>query len=367
LQFDQQLSSADITKIGSSGGIDFYVVTAENQSDYQVKELYGVIGGAYASAYLPVDPLSSSSAPGIAWTQNTPDSQPVSNTNTYTSAAAGCGSAYGYVIAKNIDPSQLVKAGVGPASETIYQLPTSSSLFSDYYTNNYGGGSGLQDSTLQNLSLSDFQADHAVILAKNSLGEYVVYQRTDMFEGGGCGKPVIYLYPEAPTDVNVKIGADVTASDPTYGQDGWNDVLALPGGKLIYQDKSYNSLFWEGIGLGSYPQINSGTVVPSAAAVSTIKKQLSEQGFSGSEISDFLAYWQPKLPNTPYVRLTWFNTSQMNQLAPLDITPKPTTLIRTFLDFQGLEKPISLSPQTFHAPERQGFTVVEWGGLLRTN
>ncbi len=71
------------------------------------------------------------------------------------------------------------------------------------------------------------------------------------------------------------------------------------------------------------------------------------------------------MPNKPYVRLSWLDTNQMNELAPLTITPKPQTLIRTFLDFDGLDKPITIRPQKFIMSKRNGFTIVEWGGLLR--
>jgi hypothetical protein len=50
---------------------------------------------------------------------------------------------------------------------------------------------------------------------------------------------------------------------------------------------------------------------------------------------------------------------------PLTITPTPDTQIRLFLDFEGLTTPIPLAPQMLSAPPRSGFTVVEWGGLLR--
>lgn len=55
----------------------------------------------------------------------------------------------------------------------------------------------------------------------------------------------------------------------------------------------------------------------------------------------------------------------MNILAPLRVNPNPTTVIRVFLDAKGLDTPITLTPQTFTKPERVGFTLVEWGGLLR--
>jgi hypothetical protein len=70
------------------------------------------------------------------------------------------------------------------------------------------------------------------------------------------------------------------------------------------------------------------------------------------------------MPNTPYTRLTWFGTSDMNKLAPLHITPKPDTMIRVFLDFQGLKEPIAIPAQTLSSIPRKGFTVIEWGGLL---
>ena len=71
------------------------------------------------------------------------------------------------------------------------------------------------------------------------------------------------------------------------------------------------------------------------------------------------------MPSTPYVRLTWFGTQQLNALAPLYVTPKPDTMIRIFLDFEGLKNPTQIKPQTLSAIPRKGFTLVEWGGLLR--
>jgi hypothetical protein len=357
--FNTPVKPSDLIKIGTQGGITYYEAVASDKSDYQVREIYGAIGGIYAASYVPVDPLTGSTYPAISWRSGTSYT-----TSTYTSASSGCGSANGYVVSKGVSPSDLTVAGTGPGNETIYDLPLSSQLFKDYYAE-YGTGSGLTDSSLQNLSTTAFQNAHAVIVAKNALGDYVVYERTDMFIGGGCGKPVIYLYPTTKAVVNVSVGAKISKSTPDYGANGWRGVLATPNGQLTYNGKPYSSLYWEGQGLGSYPLITSGTVVPRSEAVSTIKTQLHEQGLNPEEIADFIAYWEPKLPDTPYVRLSWLNTAQMNQLAPLNINPRPATLIRVFLDFEGLNYPISLPPQTLTAPARHGFTVVEWGGLLR--
>ena len=79
----------------------------------------------------------------------------------------------------------------------------------------------------------------------------------EAFSGGGdgwycIGKPVIYLYPEKPTlvDVTVKTEGKIVISDPqieTYGGlgspkqsvGGWTNVLANPDGTLLYQNKTY--------------------------------------------------------------------------------------------------------------------------------
>jgi hypothetical protein len=103
--------------------------------------------------------------------------------------------------------------------------------------------------------------------------------------------------------------------------------------------------------------------VKHADVVATMRTQLGQQGLEQNEINDFVDYWKDRIPEQPYVRLTWFNTDQMNELAPLSITPKPTTTIRVFLDMAGFDKPFVMPAQHFSAPERKGFTAVEWGGL----
>jgi hypothetical protein len=60
-------------------------------------------------------------------------------------------------------------------------------------------------------------------------------------------KPVIYLYPEKETlvDVSVKTEGKIVVSDPLYPPGGWKNVLAFPSGKLIYQGREYRELFYE--------------------------------------------------------------------------------------------------------------------------
>ena len=65
----------------------------------------------------------------------------------------------------------------------------------------------------------------------------------------GCGgKPVIYLYPEEPTEVTVKVDIDgvFTSTYPAYGN-GWT-VTAQPDGTLTdAAGREYYCLFWEAL------------------------------------------------------------------------------------------------------------------------
>jgi hypothetical protein len=324
--------------------------------------IYATLNQVYGIGYEPNDPLIASDgttpAP-ITWAGGS------KNTSVYFSANSGCGTPFGYVIGKNIDKSQLTFAGTGPNGLKLYAMPTDSALFSEIYTDDYGTGAWIQDTSLQNLTADQFQNQHGTFLAQNSLGEYVLYERSDLIERGGCGKPVVYLYPQVATSVNISVGATIKKSDPLYTDGGWKNVLAQPDGQLTYQGKSYNSLFWEGTGNGIYPAITQGFVVAQKNLVATIRTQLTQQGLDNKEVNDFMAFWQLRLPATPYARISWLSTAQLNELAPLSITPKPDTLIRVFLDAQGLNKPIAIQPENLSALPRVGFTAVEWGGLLR--
>lgn len=214
------------------------------------------------------------------------------------------------------------------------------------------------------ITKEEFIAENAILVFQSEKQELLVYSRIELSPMISCGKPVVYLYPTSTTKVNIKVGADVKISEPLYSAaTGWN-AIAQPSGQLTVGGKPYDSLFWEGDGNGHYPAITSGTVVKKSEAISTIRTQMALQGFNQKEINDFVEYWHDKLPNKPYIRLSWLTTAQMNQLAPLKISPQPDTVIRTFLDFSGHDAKINIPPQTFTKPERRGFTVTEWGGLL---
>lgn len=216
----------------------------------------------------------------------------------------------------------------------------------------------------ENFSFNDFVASEPVVLWQDPLGDYLIFRDGAYQSPAEMGKPVVYLYPTRETKVNVKVGAEIRQSEPIYNQ-GWQ-VTAYPDGRLINQDgQKYGSLFWEGMGKGVYPMIKQGRVVETKNIEKELRADLSKLGLNQKEAQEFLDFWLPRMPSTLYTRLSWLTTAELNKLAPLAISPKPDTLIRVFLDFVGQDTPeTNLLPQDLSSIKRDGFTVVEWGGLL---
>lgn len=272
--------------------------------------------------------------------------------------AKGCGGTAAAVTRSDgLQDGDIVEVGKTDAGRAVYGLKDKTAALMTKAYDEY------KQSSDNPVSLDDYIANHGLLIIKNASGERLVYVRGQYGMSGGCAKPVVYLYPTTAQRVSVKVGANVTVSEPLYPSTGWKNVWAEPNGQLTYNGARYDSLFWEGKGYGEYPGITSGAVVKRAEAATTIKRQLVQQGLNAKEVADFMAFWENKIPNKPYIRLTWLNTAQMNTLAPLYISPKPDTVVRVFLDMEGFDTPISLPVQKLTSIARSGFTVVEWGGL----
>ncbi len=199
---------------------------------------------------------------------------------------------------------------------------------------------------------------------EDAFGRWVRYTDKDLQPLGECGKPVIYLYPEQSAEVSVRLPRfiEVTVSEPAYPATGWR-VMAHPDGRLDYSDgKTYGSLYWEGLGVG-YHTPKQGFVVKDGEQAEFLEDILPKYGLNEVEAREFMEFWLPEMQGAPYYRLS-FLTDEWNKAAPLYVTPAPDMSIRIFMDWQKLSAPISLEAPEIVTPERKGFTLVEWGGLL---
>lgn len=182
---------------------------------------------------------------------------------------------------------------------------------------------------------------------------------------GEMAKPVIYLYPPSTQRVTVKVSPEggVTKSDPKY-VDGWT-VTATPKGGLVMRDgHAYPYLFWES-GLKDRPApLTEGFVVARADVRGFLESSLKTLGLDARETKDFLEFWLPRMTVKPWAAVRFVPRKEIDRAAPLEVNPKPDSVIRVLIDFRALEAPVNLAPQMLEPGKRSGFAVVEWGGLL---
>jgi len=60
--------------------------------------------------------------------------------------------------------------------------------------------------------------------------------------------------------------------------------------------------------------------------------------------------------------LIYFQDTVYTENAKLEINPQPDGVLRVFMAWKGLDAPVEVEAQTLKGFERNGFTVVEWGG-----
>ena len=178
-------------------------------------------------------------------------------------------------------------------------------------------------------------------------------------------KPIIYLYPEKETELTVRLGAPekITSSYPKYN-DGWS-VVAYPNGDLIDKttgNKLY-SLYWEGKKDTSNLDKTVGFVVKGEDSIEFLEEKLEILGLNYKEKEEFIVYWLPKLESHTYNYIYFATEDEIEEEMPLKLSVKPDTTIRIRMIFEGLDEYREVEEQSLApAPERSGFTVVEWGG-----
>ena len=174
-------------------------------------------------------------------------------------------------------------------------------------------------------------------------------------------KPVIYLYPEEETAVSVKLNLEgrLTCTYPYYDS-GWN-VTASPDGTLTDQKgQTYNYLYWEGEIFSEY-DMSKGFCIKGEDTAAFLETALARLGLNRKEANEFIVFWLPLMEQNPY-NIISFQTEAYTSAAELDINPAPDTVIRVFMTWKGADELVKLNEQNLSAPERKGFTVVEWGG-----
>ena len=238
----------------------------------------------------------------------------------------------------------------------------------------YFNPKGLEDRMYYKLPFVDGKLNGEVIInndwgrlelhEKFTMGELdTVLFQLDYSKMEGLAKPIIYLYPEEECEVEVKLKIDgkLTHTYPKY-EYGWK-VKAQPDGTLFDESgKEYYALYWEGLSNNQFT-IKEGAIIRGEQSAEFLEKALETLGLTRREANEFIVYWLPQLEQNPY-NLIHFSTKEYEEMAQLEITPEPETIIRVMMVFEPLTIPKAIKKQNLEElkVDRKGFTVVEWGG-----
>ena len=182
--------------------------------------------------------------------------------------------------------------------------------------------------------------------------------------GAICDKPIIYIYPEEEIELTVKLGKaeNITCSYPKYTEDGWK-VKAKPNGEIVDLKTGRNlySLYWEGKDYETV-DVSEGFCIKGEDTIKFLEEKLDVLGLNEREAEEFIVYWLPKMENNKYNYIRFATMEEINKIMPLEISKEPDSLIRILMQFKPLEKEIEIKEQKLETPQRDGYTVVEWGG-----
>lgn len=192
-------------------------------------------------------------------------------------------------------------------------------------------------------------------------------------DGTYCiGKPVIYLYPDYPMAVDVKVVTigEIIESIPHYPQEGWLGIMANPNGTFLYKGKAYRELYYE----SNVKDINppeTGIIIDKRDLIPTLSGVVLKLGLNTYERNEFLDYWIPRLNklDAPYILFSVLSMKEKQRVDSVYIDPKPDTMIEFIAYFKPLSEKMQIKPLRFPAypQKRLGFTAVEWGGVIDNN
>jgi len=177
-------------------------------------------------------------------------------------------------------------------------------------------------------------------------------------------KPIIYIYPEEnETKVSVTVSnpEKLTCTYPKYNY-GWKVVADKDGTLTDESGRKYYALYWEG---KDYKNsiIKEGFVVKGEDTAVFLEEKLAILGLNEREAEEFIVYWLPLLEKNNYNLIRFMTEDEINSQMELNIDPKPDTLIRIMMEYKPLMFKKEVKEQVLEKVERNGYTVVEWGGI----
>ncbi len=208
-------------------------------------------------------------------------------------------------------------------------------------------------------------------------------------------KPAIYLYPQVTQKVEIKLDKTIKYRNviPKYKKKkGWL-VEAEPTGiisdlqpqytvckKLPYKKKGfeyaleackinkYPYIYWDGIQFSKkLPDKKTGFIVNRDNIVTFLTSKADELNFNTSEKKEFVKYWSSRMLDTKwkYFRVYFLQNQEVDNYLPIKVTPEPLSSNRVQIIIRKGHKNEKIEEQKLIPIHREGFTLVEWGGILK--
>lgn len=276
-----------------------------------------------------------------------------------------------YVHNDKVSSDDLKKVGKASNGDAIYALKNDhhsilEDLYNDKNTVAYFGDDWSDKLDHNKYSYEEYISMHPYLYWKDPFGNFVQFTNEKFMVAAEMCKPVVYFYSVDEKDLHFDVEpvGGFTHTEPMY-DNGWN--IRTIGDGRIRDNRSgieYDSLLWEGMALG-YDVPESGWVVASQDLNGFFDKKLSELGMNKKEIADFKEYWLERLDENLYYRISFMDRGQFDELAPLTFSEEPDNIIRVMMIAKGEDSYYELPEQNIsNNTSRDGFTVVEWGGIL---
>jgi hypothetical protein len=210
---------------------------------------------------------------------------------------------------------------------------------------------------------------------RDSFGRLLRLRRTDQ-KPPCVAEPIVYFYPEQRSRVSYRLAPSVRVAraEPLPRGTAWT-FLATPQGILEEVEaaapgkarRTFAHLFWDGTST-RFPPPAEGVCVPGPRSAEFFREVLPRLGLLAHETEDFVAAWAPRMEGAAYHVIGFHPREEVDALAPAEVSPTPAYMIRILMDATPVKAcPTELTPPVWPdaAPAREGFTVVEWGGVLR--
>ncbi len=177
-------------------------------------------------------------------------------------------------------------------------------------------------------------------------------------------KPNIYIYPTEEVKLNVKInfpsGGKVIESIPQYDR-VWEVTVDTNG--VI--NGEYGYLYYE----CDVPDLNQkerGWLIDKDSLETFFNNNMKFQGFSKTEIQDFIDYWIPLLKDYDYYEIYPQYGTVIAKMVTIEFSETPTHFFRLFYFIKGRsDKNFELSKPDIEYANRKDFFALEWGVILK--